>query len=405
MPPYNFPLVRVLLLPLLILVACAEEQQQPGQGTPEVSVVTLRTAPVTLTRQLPGRIHAYVIAEVRPQVTGLITERLFTEGSLVDEGEPLYQLDDAVYRAAHNSAQAALARAEAAVNVARLDAERAEELVKVEAISKQEYENSVAVWRQAEADIGVAKAQLASTAVELGYARITSPISGRIGKSAVTQGALVTADQSTPLATVQQLDPIYVDLMRSASELFQLRRELEGGNARVAEGIPVTIILEDGTEYPHEGELAFSDVAVDPMTGSYALRVIVDNPDQMLMPGMYVRADLTTAVMEKGLLVPQVAVARDAKGDASAMVVTGDGTVERRDITVSRTVGDDWLVSDGLSDGDRVVVAGLQKIQPGMQVNITGSITTDDDAPAGEQAVSNTRRSATGTQSADDARQ
>lgn len=405
MPPYNFSPVRVLLLPLLLLVACAEEQQQPGQGTPEVSVVTLRTEPVTLTRQLPGRTHAYVIAEVRPQVTGLITERLFTEGSLVDEGEPLYQLDDATYRAAHNSAQAALARAEAAVNVARLGAARAEELVKVEAVSTQEYENSVAVWRQAEADIGVAKAKLASTAVELGYARITSPISGRIGKSAVTQGALVTADQETPLATVQQLDPIYVDLMRSASELFQLRRELEGGNARVAEGIPVTIILEDGTEYPHEGELAFSDVAVDPMTGSYALRVIVDNPDHMLMPGMYVRADVTTAVMEQGLLVPQVAVARDAKGDASAMVVAGDGTVERRDIRVSRTVGDDWLVSDGLSDGERVVVAGLQKIRPGMKVNVTDNTMKDDAAPASERAASNAQRSATGAQIAEDPRQ
>ncbi|MEX0707285.1 MAG: efflux RND transporter periplasmic adaptor subunit [Woeseia sp.] len=399
MPPYNVPLVHVLLLPLLILVGCAEEPQQPAQGKPDVSVVTLRTTPVTLTRQLPGRTHAFVIAEVRPQVTGLVTERLFTEGSLVDKGEPLYQLDDAVYRAAHNSARAALARAEAAVNVARLDAERAEELVKVEAISKQEYENSVAVWRQAEADIGVAKAQLASTAVELGYARITSPISGRIGKSAVTQGALVTADQAMPLATVQQLDPIYVDLMRSASELFQLRRELEGGNARVAEGIPVTIILEDGTEYPHKGELAFSDVAVDPMTGSYALRVIVDNPNQVLMPGMYVRAEVTTAVMEQGLLVPQVAVTRDAKGDASAMVVTDEGTVERRDISVSRTVGDDWLVSDGLADGERVVVAGLQKIRPGIQVNVTDSATINDDAPASE-------RSATGTpKSAEDPRQ
>lgn len=405
MPPYNLSPVRVMLLPLLLLVACAEEQQQPEQGTPEVSVVTLRTEPVTLTRQLPGRTHAYVIAEVRPQVTGLITERLFTEGGLVDEGEPLYQLDDAAYRAAHNSAQAALARAEAAVSVARLDAARAEELVKVEAISKQEYENAVAVWRQAEADVGVAKAQLASTAVELGYARITSPISGRIGKSAVTQGALVTADQAMPLATVQQLDPIYVDLVRSASELFQLRRELEGGNARVAEGIPVTIILEDGTEYQHEGELAFSDVAVDPMTGSYALRVIVDNPEQVLMPGMYVRAVVTTAVMKQGLLVPQIAVARDAKGDASAMVVTGDGIVERRDILISRTVGDDWLVSDGLSDGDRVVVAGLQKIRPGMQVNVTDNTVMNDDSPASGQAASNAQRSATGAQIAEDSRQ
>jgi len=405
MHPYIELPVRVLLLPLLLLAACAEEQPQPGQGMPAVSVVTLRAESVTLTRQLPGRTHAYVIAEVRPQVTGLIRERLFTEGSLVNEGDPLYQLDDATYRAAHNSARAALARAEAAAEVARLDAARAEELVKVNAISKQEYENLVAAWRQAEADVGVAEAQLAASAVELGYARITSPISGRIGKSAVTQGALVTADQAMPLATVQQLDPIYVDLVRSASELFELRREIEGGNARVADGVPVTIILEDGTEYPHDGELAFSDVAVDPMTGSYALRVIVDNPDHVLMPGMYVRAVITTATMQRGLLVPQIAVARDAKGNASAMLVTSDGTIEKRDISVSRTIGDDWLVSDGLSDGDRVVVAGLQKIQPGMQVNVTENTIMNDDVPASKQAASNARRSDTGTQPAAEPRQ
>ncbi|MGD8357872.1 MAG: efflux RND transporter periplasmic adaptor subunit, partial [Lysobacterales bacterium] len=264
--------VAVLSLLALVLTAC-EKQQAPQRqmSAPAVTVVTLKEQPVTLSRELPGRTNAYVVAEVRPQVTGIVKDRLFTEGSYVEAGQALYQLDDATYRADYNSAKAVLARAEAAVDIARFNAERAEQLIKTKTISEQELINTQAILKQAEASVGVARAEVASAEVKLDYARITSPIDGRIGKSTVTKGALVTANQDSPLATVQQLDPIYVDLTRSASELLQLRRELSSGAARSTEGIPVTIILEDGTRYAHEGELAFSDVAVDPMTGSYAL--------------------------------------------------------------------------------------------------------------------------------------
>jgi membrane fusion protein, multidrug efflux system len=353
----------------LTLVACEQKQAPVMQAsTPEVTVVTLKAQPVTLTRELPGRTNPFVVAEVRPQVTGIVKERLFTEGSLVKAGQPLYQLDDATYRADVNSAKALLARAQAAADIARFNADRAEQLIGSKAISEQELINARALERQAEADVGVAEARVASVEVQLGYARITSPIDGRIGKSTVTRGALVTADQEAPMATVQQLDPIYVDLTRSANELLELRRKLASGTVRQTEGIPVTIILEDGTTYTHEGELAFTDVAVDPMTGSYALRVVVPNPDGLLMPGMYVRATVSNAVLDRGLLVPQQGVVRDAKGNASAMVVTADGTVQQRAVQVSRTIGDQWLVSSGLAEGDRVIIAGLQRIQPGIPV-------------------------------------
>jgi len=356
----------------LFLVACEKQQAPVAQASaPEVVVVTLKTQPVTLSRELPGRTNPFVVAEVRPQVTGIVKERLFTEGSLVKAGQPLYQLDDATYRADVNSAKALLARAQAAADIARSNAERAEQLIGSKAISEQELLNVRALKRQADADVGVAEARVASAEVQLSYARITSPIDGRIGKSTVTRGALVTADQEAPLATVQQLDPIYVDLTRSANELLELRRKLASGDARQTEGIPVTIILEDGTAYAYEGELAFTDVAVDPMTGSYALRVVVPNPDNLLMPGMYVRATVSNAVLDRGLLVPQRGVFRDPKGNASAMVVTPDGTVEQRAVQLSRTVGDQWLVSSGLFEGDRVIVAGLQRIQPGIPVTAT----------------------------------
>jgi len=360
------------LLLVVVLVACEKQQAPSPQKLPiAVTVVTLKTEPVTLSRQLPGRTNPYVVAEVRPQVTGIVKERLFTEGSLVKAGQALYQLDDATYRASFNSAKALLARAEASVEIALFNADRAEELIKTNAVSKQELLNALAEKRQAEADAGVAQAQVASAQVKLSYARITSPIDGRIGKSTVTRGALVTADQVTPLATVQQLDPIYVDLTRSANELLALRRELSSGNARQTTGIPVTITFEDGTRYENEGELTFTDVAVDPMTGSYALRVVVPNPDNLLMPGMYVRAIVSNAVLDSGLLVPQKGISRDTKGNARAMVVNRDGIVEQRAVQVSRTVSDQWLVNGGLVEGDRVIVEGLQKVRPGTQVTVT----------------------------------
>jgi membrane fusion protein (multidrug efflux system) len=388
---------RAICLPLilsLLIVACVEKAPPPQQGAPAVTVITLAPEPVELTRQLPGRTSAWLVAEVRPQVTGIVKERLFTEGSLVEAGQALYQLDDASYRADYNSTRASLARAEAALEVARLNADRSEELIKTNAISRQAYENAVAVLRQAEADIGVAEAAVASSRVELDYARITSSIAGRIGKSMVTQGALVTADQAQALATVQLLDPIYVDLTQSSSELLELRKAVAGGNVRDSGSAPVTILLEDGTRYEHEGKLSFTDVTVDRSTGSFSLRVIVPNPDHLLLPGMYLRAVLSSAVLEDGILVPQQGIARDAKGNASAMVVAADGTVERRTVEVSRTIGDKWLVSSGLLAGDRVIVEGLQKVQPGMPVEANEAATAAD---AGRMEAADPRITAAGT--------
>jgi membrane fusion protein (multidrug efflux system) len=384
----HFRCFAALALLALLLTACDRQQQAAGpqMSTPAVNVVTLKAQSVTLSRELPGRTTPYVVAEVRPQVTGIVKERLFTEGAFVEAGQALYQLDDATYRANFNSAKAVLARAEAAVGIARFNAERAEQLIESKAISEQDLLSAKATLQQALADVGVAQAQVASAQVKLDYARITSPIDGRIGKSTVTRGALVTADQSAPMATVQQLDPIYVDLTRSANELLQLRRELSSGAARASEGIPVTIILEDGTRYAQEGELAFTDVAVDPMTGSYALRVVVPNPDNVLMPGMYVRAIVSNAVVDDALLVPQQAITRDAKGNASALIVTPEGTVEQRAVDVSRTVGDQWLVNSGLVEGDRVIVAGLQKVRPGIPVEAQEAGTGQSADSAGASA-------------------
>lgn len=334
-----------------------------------VSVVMLKTEPVALTRELPGRTRAFVIAEVRPLVTGIIKERLFTEGAEVEAGDPLYQLVDSTYRAAVASARAAVVRAQAALELARLDANRAEELRDSNVLSEQEHDRIMATYNQAAADLEVAEAQLQSAALPLSYARIRSPIAGRVGKSNVTQGALVTKDQDEALTVVQQLDPVYVDVTQSASELLVLRRMLADSDVRNAEGIPVTILLSDGTEYGHQGELAFSDVSVDPMTGSVDFRIVVPNPDRLLLPGMYVRAVVSNAVLQDGLLVPQQGIMRNPQGQAFAMVVNGNNTVERRIVQVSETIGDRWLVRDGLAAGDRVIVEGLQKVAPGAQVD------------------------------------
>ena len=336
-----------------------------------VAVVVLKTEPVALKRELPGRTRAFVIAEVRPLVTGIIKERLFTEGAQVEAGDPLYQLVDSTYRAAVASAKAAVARAEAALELARLDANRAEELRDSDVLSGQEHDRIMAAYNQAAADLKVAEAQLQSAALPLSYARIRSPIAGRVGKSNVTQGALVTKDQDEALTVVQQLDPVYVDVTQSASELLALRRMLEESDIRNADGSPVTILLSDGTEYGHQGELAFSDVSVDPMTGSVDFRVVVPNPDRLLLPGMYVRAVISNAVIQDGLLVPQQGIMRNQQGEAFAMVVSGDNMVERRMVEVGQTIGDGWLVRDGLAPGDRVIVEGLQKVAPGVQVDPT----------------------------------
>lgn len=385
---------RVLvILALALTAACENEVAPPAAMVPAVSVVTLQEQSVVLTRQLPGRTSPYVVAEVRPQVTGIVTERLFEEGGEVTAGQVLYQLDDATYRANYNSAEASRARAEASLEFARLNAKRSGELVKAQTVSQQEYERAMSEWREAEADVSVAKARIASARVELDFASITSPIDGRIGKSAVTKGALVTADQATALTIVQQLDPIYVDLSQSSAELLEMRRELENGSTRRADKLPVSILLEDGSTFPEKGELAFSDVAVNQTTGSVSLRVVVPNPDQLLLPGMYVRAVLSTGVLDRAVLVPQQGIVRNPQGDAVAMLVSDDGTVESRVVKVSRTIGTSWLVTSGLAAGDRVIVEGLQKIRPGATVDATEVPSDTPDAGSGNPGITGGDRS------------
>jgi membrane fusion protein (multidrug efflux system) len=377
--------VRATLLTVALATAgiagCGRGQDGPPQGPAAmpVTVVTLRAEPVTLVRELPGRTSAYLVAEVRPQVSGIVKARLFTEGASVKAGQALYQLDDATYRADYGVAKAALARATATLEAARLRARRTGELVKTGVVSAQDNDNAVAALGQAEADVEASRAALAAAEVVLGHARITSPISGRIGKSAVTEGALVKAEQDAPLATVQQLDPVYVDVTQSSAELLQLKREVAAGTLEAHASLPVAIVLEDGSRYPREGTLEFSDVSVDPGTGSYLLRIKVPNPDGTLLPGMYVRALVGNGVRPQGLLVPQQGIARDPRGNATALVVGKDGKVEIRVVQATRTIGDKWLVDGGLVAGDRVIVEGLQKVQPGMPVQATEAAA----APAG----------------------
>lgn len=374
----------------LLLTACGDETAAPAPGPAAVTVVTLAPEPVALTSELPGRTTPYLVAEVRPQASGIVEKRLFTEGGVVKAGETLYELDDATYRADANSARAALARAQATLKSAKLTAARIAELAAIDAVSAQDNEDAIAALRQAEADVGVARAALDGSNVLLGYTRIVSPIDGRIGKSSVTRGALVTANQTQALATVQQLDPIYVDLTQSSADLLQLRREFASGTTTPGSEVPVTILLEDGSRYEHEGTLAFADVSVDPATGSVLLRVLVPNPDNTLLPGMYVRAVVANGRRENGLLVPQQGITRNPLGEAVAMVVGTDNTVEQRKVQVNRTVGDRWLIDGGLAAGERVIVAGLQKIQPGAQVvasELAGA-PTDAAEPAADAAAS-----------------
>jgi membrane fusion protein (multidrug efflux system) len=353
---------------LVSLAGCGGGGAPASAPKPEVTVATLATEAVALTRELPGRVSPFLVAEIRPQVGGIVRKRLFEEGTFVKAGELLYQIEDAAYRADVASARAELERTEATGVVSRTSAKRIAELAKTGAVSGQDHDNAVAALGEAEAGVGAARAALARAEVVLGYTRIVSPISGRIGKSTVTQGALVTENQAEPLATVQQLDPIYVDLSQSSAEWLALRKELAAGTLESAEKVSAVILLEDGTPYAHEGTLAFTDVSVDPATGSYLLRVQVPNPDMLLLPGMYVRASVRMGTRADALLAPQRGIQRDPTGSAFALVVGDDGKVARRAVRVSRTVGDRWLVESGLGAGDRVIVEGLQKVQPGAEV-------------------------------------
>ena len=325
--------------------------------------------PVTLTTELPGRITPRLIAEVRPQVSGIIKKRLFTEGSDVEAGQVLYRIDPATYRAALASAEAALARAEANLIPARLKEERYRELVQIKAVSRQDYDEVGAALKQAEAEVAASKAAVETARINLAYTSVKAPISGRIGRSAVTTGALVTANQGKPLATIQQLDPVYVDVTQSTADLLRLKRSLASGRLKKnGAKAQVHLLLEDGTRYDLPGTFGFSDVTVDQSTGSVTLRTVFPNPDLLLLPGMFVRAVIEEGVNEEAILVPQRGVTRNPSGSAMVMVVGAEEKVEPRVIKVSRTVGDKWLVSEGLKAGDRVILEGLQKARPGTPV-------------------------------------
>jgi membrane fusion protein (multidrug efflux system) len=354
----------------MALTACGGGAPEiPSNAPPQVTVLTLKIQPVVLTHSLPGRTSAYLIAEVRPQVSGIVKRRRFTEGGNVRVGEVLYDLDDGIYRAESDSAKANLLKAQAVLLAARLAAARSAELARVEVVSAQDNERAVAALGQAEADVAAAQAAVASSAINLAYAHIVAPIGGRIGKSNVTQGALVTAGQTNSLATIQQLDPIYVEVNQSSSDWLSLKQDIAAGRVKSDRGAaPAQILLEDGNPYAHAGKLQFEDVTVDPATGNLLLRAIVPNPDLILLPGMYVRAVLNEGLLTHALLAPQVGITRDPKGNGSALIVNQDGKAEARTVRVSRTVGDQWLVEEGLSAGDRLIVEGTQKVQPDMPV-------------------------------------
>lgn len=348
---------------------------------PQVGVLTVQPRQVALKTILPGRTAPTLIAEVRPQVTGLVQARNFKEGAEVKAGAPLYQLDPATYQAAFDSAKAALARAEASRATARLKAARSKELVALKFVSQQDYEEAAATLQLSEADVTAAGAAVETARINLGYTKVTAPISGRIGKSSVTPGALVTANQATALTTIQQLNPIYVDLTQSSSDVLRLKRAFAKGELKKtpANAARVALLLEDGSTYSQEGSLQFSDVTVDQTTGAITLRALFPNPQGDLLPGMYVRAVIEEGVREGAIVVPQQAVTRDNKGDAIALVVGADGKVEQRKLQTARTIGSDWLIDAGINPGDRVIVDGVQRARAGIQVQAVEAAA----APAG----------------------
>lgn len=381
MPPINLAASSrwaLVALASVLTVACSSgDAQTPGAGpqaapAPTVGVVIAEETAVAITTELPGRTSAYVIAELRPQVTGLIKQRAFIEGSAVKAGDLLYEIDPASYTATYDSAKAALARAEASEDLARLTAQRFAGLAKSNVVSQQANDDAAVALKMAEADVAAARATLEQARINLDFTRLTSPIDGRIGRSAVTAGALVTANQAQALATVQQLDPIYVDLTQSSADMLRLRRDLDAGRLQQSDDgrVAVALELEDGVAYGEVGQLAFSEVSVDPGTGSVTLRAVFPNPRGELLPGMYVRAKLEQGVNADAILLPHAAVSRDPRGNATVMVVNEQDAVEVRIVRAERSLGDQWVVSEGLSAGERVIVEGLQRVRLGASVKV-----------------------------------
>ena len=385
------PLAVVLMLSgSLALTGCDEKpaQEQGAGQMPEVGIVTLKTEPLQVTTELPGRTSAFRVAEVRPQVSGIILKRNFTEGSDVEAGVSLYQIDPATYQAAYESSKGDLAKAQAAANIAQMTVNRYQKLLGTKYISQQDYDTAQADAQQASASVVAAKAAVETARINLAYTKVTSPISGRIGKSSVTEGALVQTGQATAMATVQQLDPIYVDVTQSSNDYLRLKQELANGTLKQENGkAKVELVTNDGMKYPQSGTLEFSDVTVDQTTGSITLRAIFPNKDMTLLPGLFVRAKLEEGTNPNALLVPQQGVTRTPRGEATAMVVGEGDKVEVRNLTAAQAIGDKWLVTSGLKAGDRVIITGLQKVRPGAQVKAQ-EVTADnkEQAPAGEQS-------------------
>ncbi|HCM9489629.1 MULTISPECIES: efflux RND transporter periplasmic adaptor subunit [Enterobacter cloacae complex] len=360
-------------LPLSGFIVCAalltgcdgQENPQQHAQAPQVSVHIVKSAPLAVKTELPGRTDAYRVAEVRPQVSGIILHRNFTEGSDVKAGESLYQIDPATYQAAYDNAKGELVKAQAAANIAHLTVKRYVPLVGTQYVSKQECDQAVATAQQADASVVAAKAGVESARINLAYTKVTSPINGRIGKSSVTEGALVTNGQSTALATVQQLDPIYVDVTQSSSDFMRLKQQtsLQKGDTSSVE-----LLMENGQPYPLKGTLQFSDVTVDESTGSITLRALFPNPQHMLLPGMFVRARIDEGTQPDAILVPQQGVTRTPRGDATVLVVNDKNQVESRTVVAPQAIGDRWLITEGLKNGDRVIISGLQKVRPGVTV-------------------------------------
>jgi membrane fusion protein, multidrug efflux system len=379
-------LAAALFFGLLSSGCQAPPQPPPPAPAPQVVVVTVQPQSILLTTELPGRTSAYRVAEIRPQVNGLIQKRLFTEGADVQAGDVLYQIDSAPFQSALNNAKAALGRSAANLPAVQARVERYQELLDDKAVSQQEYDDAAATLNQAEADIQYWKASVQTARINLAYTRITAPISGRIGRSNVTEGAIVTAYQPLALATIQQMDPIYVDVPQSTSELLRLKQRLAGGflNQDGRDQKKVTLRLEDGTSYPLEGTLQFRGVTVDASTGSVVIRAIFPNPDRFLLPNMFVRAVMKEGVDEKALMIPQQAVARDPKGNPVALIVDAENKVQQRQLTVDRAIGDQWLVASGLAPGDRIIVEGRQKVRPGASVR---PVPFESGAPQGPEAA------------------
>jgi len=391
--------VAVFAVAAAILAAGCDRKpaDQPPPPIPRVSTVTVQSEKIVLTSELPGRTSPYRIAEIRPRVNGLIQKRLFTEGSDVEAGQVLYQIDPAPFRAALANAQAALARAEANLPSAQARADRFEQLVAENAVSRQDYDDAVAALTAAKADVEYWKAMVETADINLEYTSITAPISGRIGRSGVTDGAIVTAYQPMPLATIQQLDPIYADMPQSTTELLRLQHRLEEGlfgQGNEEDGRnKVTLIQEDGTPYPLEGTLQFSDVTVDPTTGSVTLRAIFPNPDGVLLPGMFIKAVIREGISEEAILIPQQGVSRDPKGNPYALIVDAENKAAIRPLTLDRAIGDKWLVAEGLEPGDQLIVEGLLMLRPGMEVQAAPLDGTQEDRNADRPSEKSTDKS------------